>query len=124
MRVFASLIVALSVLSASVAFAKRSAPEIIKPIQSGEIEFRAPHSQAGFIEAWNLKRDELIWRRQIYVVKYTAGLERDVQDVFIQSVELKDNTLLVKNERKSEYQLNLDSLEVKVVKGALVENRK
>ena len=124
MRIFASLIVALSVLSASVAFAKRSAPEIIKPIRSGEIEFRVPHSQAGYIEAWDVKRDELIWRRQIYVVKYTVGLERDVQEVFIQSAELKDNTLVVKNERKSEYQLNLDSLEVKVVEGALVENRK
>jgi hypothetical protein len=96
----------------------------VKPVQSGEIEFRAPHSQAGYIEAWDVKRDELIWRRQIYVVKYTVGLERDVQDVFIKSIELKDHTLFVKNERKSEYQLDLDSLDVKVVKGALVENRK
>jgi hypothetical protein len=123
-RIIAVLIATLAVLSASVAFAKRSAPGVIKPIRAGEIEFRVPHSQAGFIEAWDVKRDELVWRRQIYVVKYTIGLERDVQEVFIQSVELKDNTLLVKNERKSEYELDVDSLEVKVIKGALVENRK
>ena len=69
MRVIASLIVALSVLSASVAFTKRSAREIIKPIRSGEIEFRAPHSQAGFIEAWDVKRDELVWRRHLCPVR-------------------------------------------------------
>lgn len=78
----------------------------------------------GCVEAWDIKREQLIWRRQVYVVKYNVSLERDVQDVFIQSVELKSNTLVVKSERKSEYQLDLDSLDVKVIKGTLVERWK
>jgi hypothetical protein len=120
----AILMIALSLLSSSVALAKRAPPDDVAPVRSGDIEFRVPHSQMGCVEAWDVKRDELIWRRQIYVVKYTVGLERDVQDVFIQSVEIKGNTLLIKNERKSAYQLDLDSLDVKVLKGALVENQK
>lgn len=124
MKTIAILLLALFLVTASDAFAKRSAPKIVAPVGSGDTEFRAPHSQMGCVEAWDVKRDELIWRRQIYVVKYTVGLERDVQDAFIESVELKGKTLIVKNERKSEYQLDLDSLAVIVVKGSLVESVK
>jgi len=120
----AILMLALSLVAASDAFAKRSAPNSVAPVRSGDTEFRVPQSQMGCVEAWDVKQEQLIWRRQIYVVKYTVGLERDIQDVFIQSVELKGNTLIVKNERKSEYQLDLDSLDVKVVKGSLVESVK
>jgi len=118
------LTVALSVLFASIAWAKRGAPEKVPPVRSGTTEFRAPHGQMGCIEAWDAQREELLWRRQIYVVKYTAGLERDVQDVFIRSIKQVGQTLLMTNERESEYQLDLATLEVKVLKGALVENVK
>jgi hypothetical protein len=120
---FAILMLGLSLLLTSIAFAKRSPPENIPPLRSGDFEFRVPHGQMGSVEAWNVKQEELLWRRQIYVVKYTVGLERDVQDVFIKSLDLKDNTLLVKNERNSVYQLDLETLDVKVIKGALVESR-
>jgi hypothetical protein len=88
----------------SEAFAKRSPPEPVRAVEYGALELRVPHNQMGCIEAWDVKHKALIWRRQIYVVKYNAELERDVQDVFIAAIEL-----------------NLNSLEVKVIKGALVE---
>ena len=118
------LSVVAAVLSVSIAYAKRAAPKDATPVVIGSIEYRAPHSQMGCVEAWDTKRNQLIWRRQIYVVKYTLGLERDVQDVFIKTIKLKDKNLVVENERKSEYELDLDSLDVKVLKGSLVENRK
>jgi len=111
----------LSLLPATFAFAKRIPPKEVAPVKSGDIEYRVDHGHMGCVEAWDVKHNELIWRRQIYVVKYTIGLERDVQDVFIQSIKLKDSTLIVKNERDSEYQLDLHSLQVTVLKGSLVE---
>ncbi|NOX60119.1 MAG: hypothetical protein GXP29_14840 [Planctomycetes bacterium] len=114
----------LAVFSATVAVAKRSAPDRVAPVTSGHIEYRAPHSQMGCVEAWDIRQDQLIWRRQIHIVKYTIGLERDVQDVYIKTLELKGDMLIVKNERESEYQLDLDSLHIKVLKGSLVETRK
>ncbi len=111
-------------LSVSTVHAKRAAPAKVPPVTAGQIEYRAPRSQMGCVEAWDTKSNEMIWRRQIYVVKYTVGLERDVQDVFITTLKLKDNTFIVTNERKSEYELDLDTLQVKVLKGALVETRK
>ena len=78
----------------------------------------------GFIEARNLKSGKLIWNRQIYAVKYVPDLEGDVQDVFIRNIKVKGNSLIVTNERKSEYQLDLKTLEVKVLKGSLIEETK
>ena len=77
----------------------------------------------GCVEAWDTESNEMVWRRQIYVVKYTVGLERDVQEVFITTLRFKDKTLVVINERESEYELDLDTLQVKVLKGALVETK-
>lgn len=57
-------------------------------------------------------------------MKYLPDLERDVQDVFITSIQKEGNQLHILNERKSEYLLDLETLQVKVVKGALVESTK
>ena len=78
-------------------------------------------NQMGCIEARNIQSGKLIWRCQVYIVKYDSDLEGDVQDVFIKNIKVKGNSLIVTNERKSEYQLNLNSLEVKVLKGSRVE---
>jgi hypothetical protein len=109
------------VIAVSVAHGRRSAPKGVPPVTKGSIEYRAPRSHMGCIEAWDKARDKLMWRRQIYVVRYDTSLERDVQDVFVKEMKLKENVLVVTNERKSEYQLDLKSLEVKATKGSLVE---
>jgi hypothetical protein len=123
MKKLACLLVVACLMSASVAVAKRTPPPTVAAVKSGDVEYRAPSNQMGCIEAWDVTKNELIWRRQIYVVKYRIGLERDVQDVFIRSMQAKDGKLLVTNERQSEYELDLESLEVTVVKGALVETQ-
>jgi hypothetical protein len=124
MKKIAAVMIVLSLLSTPMVFAKRAAPAQVAAVRIGEMELRAPTSQLGCIEAWDTKHNELLWRRQIYVVRYTAGLERDVQDVFIRSMEMKDNVLIVTNENQSEYVLNLETLEVRVNKGALIEGKK
>lgn len=118
------ILLALTFFTTSVALAKRSPPAEVAPVKAAAIEYRVSHKDMGCVEAWDAKQNELIWRRQVYAVKYNVDLERDVQDVFITSIEVKGDTLLVKNERQSQYKLDLNSLEVTVVKGALVEGKK
>jgi hypothetical protein len=124
MNNFAALVFVFTLCLTSIVSAKRTPPPQVGPVRSGDVEFRAPADQMGCVEAWDTKHNEIIWRRQVYVVRFTAGLERDVQDVFIKSMVLKDKVLVIVNERNSEYGLNLDSLEVVVNKGNLVENGK
>ena len=124
--VFSIILVMLGI---SESVAKRAVPSKVTPVQVGSIEYSAPHrngsnKQMGFIEARDLKSGELLWIRQIYVVKYDPDLEGDVQDDYIKNIKVKGNSLIISNERKSEYQLNLKTLQVKMLKGFLVEETK
>ena len=123
------LISSFLLLATLLAEAKRGAPTEVLPVTVGNIKYSAPHrngthKQMGFIEARDLKSGKLIWSRQIYAVKYDPDLEGDVQDVFIKSITVEGNHLIITNERNSKYQLDLNSLEVKVIKGSLVEETK
>ena len=116
-------------LATLLAEAKRGVPAEVLPVTVGNIEYSAPHrnhthKQMGFIEARDLKSGKLIWSRQIYVVKYDPDLVGDVQDVFIKSITVESNNLIITNERNSKYQLDLHSLEVIILKGSLVEETK
>ena len=116
-------------LATLLAEAKRGAPAEVLPVTVGNIKYSAPHrngtqKQMGFIEARVPKSGGLIWSRQIYAVKYDPDLEGDVQDVFIKSITVEGNNLIITNERNSKYQLDLNSLEVKVIKGSWVEETK
>jgi len=116
-------------LATLLAEAKRGAPAEVLPVTVGNIEYSAPHRNGthrkmGLLEARDLKSGKLIWSRQIYAVKYDPDMEGDVQDVFIKSINVEGNSLIITNERNSKYQLDLNSLEVKVIKGSLVEETK
>jgi hypothetical protein len=116
-------------LATLLAEAKRGAPAEVLPVTVGNIKYSAPHrngthKQMGFIEARAPKSGELIWSRQIYAVKYDPDLEGDVQDVFMKSITVEGNHLIITNERNSKYQLDLNCLEVKVIKGSWVEETK
>lgn len=126
MKSLALLCAATIFFCASSVLAKRPAPRDVPPVKSASaaIEYRFPPQHMGCVEAFDTKTGELLWRRQVYVVRFTPNLEKDVQDVFVASVEIKDKTMILTNERNSQYQLDLDTLEVKVLKGSLVENRK
>lgn len=106
----------------SPAFAKRSPPEIVAPVAKDGIEYSAPLDREGFVVATWIQTKHEIWSRQIYVIKheYKRGLESDVQTSFITEIELQDGKLNVMNERKSEFELDLDTMEVKVIKGQAV----
>jgi hypothetical protein len=116
-------------LATLLAEAKQGAPAEVLPVTVGNIKYSAPHrngthKQMGFIEARAPKSGELIWSRQIYAVKYDPDLEGDVQDVFMKSITVEGNHLIITNERNSKYQLDLNCLEVKVIKGSWVEETK
>lgn len=124
MNKFAALSLLLCCLFVAPVFAKRSPPAKVEPVKSAEIEYRVPHGQMGCVEAWDIRTGLMIWRKQVYVVRYDVDLEKDVQDVFITSVEVQKGKLLVKNERASEFELDLDTLEAQAIKGSLVEKVK
>ncbi|MFI5378475.1 MAG: hypothetical protein ACHRHE_04200 [Tepidisphaerales bacterium] len=103
-----------------VARGKRTAPPEVAAVVNGDMEYRASTSRPGCVEASGRET----WWRQIYVIAYEPGLEKDVQDVVIKEMELADGSLRIVNERGDEYKLDLRSLNVEVVKGSLVARKK
>ena len=93
-------------------FAKRIAPKGVIPVKANGIIYTAPREKMGFIVAKDEKTGKILWNKQVYVVKYIQNLEDDVQDVFIKSVKLDKNTLIIKNEKNYTYFLDINSLKV------------
>jgi hypothetical protein len=117
--------------AATTAFAKRSPPEEVPTVRHGELEYRVPHRTGssylpGFVEAWDPAKNCQVWFRQIYVIRRNPDLEGDVQDVFITQIKhVKErNVLEITNERNGVYELDLTTLEVKVIKGQAVVSMK
>ena len=104
-----------------VVFAKRSPPVRVTAVRQDTVEYRVPHENMGCVEAWDIASNNMIWRKQIYVVRYDVELEKDVQDIYITSVTAEKGKIVIKNERNSEYSLDLETLQATVIKGTLVE---
>ena len=126
MRVGGSLCVVLGMLVLGMfqpaAWGKRSAPPEVAAVVVGDMEYKVAAGRPGCIEARNTRGSETWWR-QIYVIAYEPGLEKDVQDVFIKEIKLVEGALRIVNERGDEYKLDLKTLSVEVVKGSLVVRR-
>ncbi len=104
------------------ALAKRAAPKPVTPVVKDGIEYSAPLNRMGFVVATWTKTKREIWSRQVYVIKYEyqLGLEEDVQWCFITGLRFQDGKLRVANEAGGEFEVDPDSLTVKVLKGRAV----
>ena len=107
----------------------RRPPKVVAPVVRDGIQYTAPHERMGCVEARPVGPEgpgEPYWRRQIYVVKYgplspdKVAVERDGQDCYVTKLEFSDGKLVVTNEREFTYELDLKTLEVKVLTGTLV----
>lgn len=94
------------------ASAKRSTPKPVTPVTVGAVEYSAPDTAMGFVVATDTTSRKELWRVRIYSVNYDKELEKDVQDVFITSLAVNGGALIVTNERKESYSLDLATRKV------------
>ncbi|MDD5432826.1 MAG: hypothetical protein PHO70_07605 [Candidatus Omnitrophica bacterium] len=101
-------------------FADRPMPKDVSPIIHDEIKYVVSHwdtsgnrfQNGGYIEAWDNKTNKLLWVLKIYTIEYDNKIERDVQDIFITKVEVKDGKLIILNEANDEFTLDLKTKEI------------
>ena len=93
------------------------APEV-QPVVHEGIEYVAPNDNGarGYIRAQNPATGEKLWDKTVFRVIMKPFLEKDVQWVLISSMELKENSLIITDERSRSYSLDLKSKEVKHLK--------
>ena len=131
------LVVAMLVLLAPVAFAKRGAPAEVKPVICEGIEYRAPHStiasnKMGVVEAWDKATGKILWEQKVNTVAIDTNLEVDVQHVFITKLEIDAGKLIVTNERNDRYSIDPKTQKVtpeaanqstEILEGIVIEKR-
>lgn len=88
-------------------YGKRMAPKPVKSLIYNGIRYSVNHEKIGYVEAWDIKAKKKIWELKIYDIKYDPHLERDVQWVFITSLELNGNCLIVTNEKGNKYKVDI-----------------
>lgn len=109
-----SLLMGLAILLCAVApaTAKRAAPKPVPPVTIGQVEYSAPPEFMGFVIATDMQTHKELWRERIYTVAINPALERDVQDNFIASLVVEQGTLLITDERGTQYALDLTTRKV------------
>lgn len=102
-------------LSPSLVLAKRAGPAKVEPLTSGGVRYIAPNDNGrrGYIQAWDVTNNKLLWELTIYRNLIDPALEEDVQWVFIKKMSLAHGKLIVVDERERAYSVDLKTRAVK-----------
>lgn len=108
----------LAVMTFDVTWAKRAAPQPVAPVVHDGVKYTAPNAngRTGLIEARSEKTGEKLWDVVVYKVEIDPKLEEDVQWVFITGLAVRDNTLVVTNEKNEQYVVDMKTHKVEKAK--------
>ncbi|MEZ5594412.1 MAG: hypothetical protein R3F53_28475 [Gammaproteobacteria bacterium] len=122
MNIIRSIFFILAITSSISVSAKRLPPAEVEPVVYAGVRYSVPHwgfendakQNGGYVLATEIKTNKILWRKRIYKISYKPAMTKDVQDVFITSLEIlqNENSLLITNEKNSKYKLNLETLKV------------
>jgi hypothetical protein len=91
--------------------AKRIAPAAVEPVIHQGIRYVAPNDDGrrGYIEAWDVRTNKRLWDLTVFTNRIDPKLEEDVQWVFIMTMSRRDHTLIMRSERGTTYQIDLQT---------------
>ena len=100
--------------------AKREGPDPVDPVTINGIRFEVVHwgkelgvgQNGGYIVAVDPASGERLWTLMVYGIDYDADRERDVQDLFITSLNETDGKLKVVDEDEREFIVDPQSRKV------------
>ncbi|HEY1860822.1 MAG TPA: hypothetical protein VGG61_10730, partial [Gemmataceae bacterium] len=88
---------------------KRTAPATVTPVIHEGVRYVAPNNDGrrGYIEAWDVQTNKKLWELTVFKNTIDPKFEEDVQWVFIESVSIRDDALIVALESRNTYGINL-----------------
>jgi hypothetical protein len=99
-------VIALIMLSvATPAFADRSPPPTVQPLEYNGVRYSAPNSsgRVAWLEARRIDDNTLLWRTEVFRNRINPSMEEDVQYVFIETLQLVDGKIAVTDEKGKTY---------------------
>jgi hypothetical protein len=101
------LIVISPFLSSGLLEAERRLAPKVEPIIYKGIKFIVPNTpeKMGIVEGWATEANKKIWENQVYSIVINPIIEQDVQWIFISSLSIEDEKLVVVDERSHKYKI-------------------
>jgi hypothetical protein len=92
-------------------FAKRIAPAAVEPVIHEGVRYVAPNDDGrrAHVEAWDVRTNKKLWDLTVFTNRIDPKLEEDVQWVFIITMSRRDHMLIVRSERGTTYQIDLQT---------------
>lgn len=89
--------------------AKRAGAPKVEPLVYKGVKFIAPNTpqRMGYVEAWDTVTNTKVWEKKVYSVFINPIMEQDVQWLFIKSLSIEDNKLMVIDEEGQVYKLDI-----------------
>jgi len=97
--------------------AMRTMPSNVAPVSKDGIRYEAPidaMSPHAIVQAWDEKTNKKLWEKTIFTNKENPRMETDY--IFIRTLQIDGNKLIITDENKQQYQLDLKTLAVSKVK--------
>ena len=103
------LMLSLFALVPCLTLAKRAAPPPVEPVVHEGVRYIAPNDDGrrAYIEGWDVHTNKKLWDLTVFTNHIDPKLEEDVQWFFIDKLSVRDDTLIVKSERGTTYQVDL-----------------
>ena len=88
---------------------KRIAPATVEPVIHEGVRYVAPNDDGrrAYIEAWDVRTIKKLWDLTVFTNRIDPKLEEDVQWIFINTLSIRDDTLIVTSERGTTYRIDL-----------------
>jgi hypothetical protein len=123
------LIACLIAISAHTAEAKRAPPTPVQPVEFRGVRYEAPQAcvlikpqpvtsdgecpNGGIVQAIEMHSGRVLWTLRVYETRYDDSLERDAQDVFVTALRIENGRLVVEDEKKRVFEVDLHTRHVR-----------
>lgn len=89
--------------------AKRIAPAAVEPVIHENVRYVAPNDDGrrAYIEAWDVWTNKKLWDLTVFTKPIDPRLEEDVQWIFINTLSIRADTLIVTSEHGTIYEIDL-----------------
>lgn len=113
MKILYSCLIALVLLPVA-ALAKRGAPAKVEPVVHQGVRYVVPNDDGrrAYIVATDVQTGKKLWDLTVFENRIDPKLEGDVQHVYLKSMKLLEDALIVTSERGKTYRIDLKTKKV------------
>ncbi len=113
MKILYSCLIAIVLLPCAV-LAKRGAPAKVEPVVHQGVRYTVPNDDGrrAYIVASDAETNKKLWDLTVFENRLDPKLEGDVQHVYIKTLKLRDDALLVTSEAGKAYRVDLKTKKV------------